>query len=396
MKNIGMTFAAFLLIAANIVVAQDDEATTKEFFLDFTVKQIEVVWEFPTELDTLLDYKDLVLRIGYKSKLEIKDLTLLLNGQRLTTENRGVGFVKKDHPKYDEYIEHNVTLREGGNVLKFAIRDSEGNVEESERSVVVSMKDDLAMINRNDYALLFATDEYDEWGNLTNPINDVRTIAEELRENYGFEVEIIENYNQDDVLIKLREYAKKSYWEHDQLLIFFAGHGQFDELLGQGYIVCKDSRIQDEAKSSYISHAVLRNAIDNIPIQHTLLAMDVCFGGTFDPLIARQGTRGGNDPYDDIETNEFIKRKLRFKTRKYITSGGKEYVSDGRPGMHSPFASKFLEGLRSYGGRDNIITLPELYGWIERINPEPRVGGFGTDEPGSDFVFVNKVKSSDE
>jgi hypothetical protein len=29
---------------------------------------------------------------------------------------------------------------------------------------------------------------------------------------------------------------------------------------------------------------------------------------------------------------------------------------------------------------------------MERINPEPRVGGFGTDEPGSDFVFVSQPK----
>ena len=58
--------------------------------------------------------------------------------------------------------------------------------------------------------------------------------------------------------------------------------------------------------------------------------------------------------------------------------------------MHSPFASKFLEALRSYGDRDNVVTLNELYSWMERITPEPRVGGFGTDEHGSDFVFVVK------
>ena len=257
---------------------------------------------------------------------------------------------------------------------------------------MVSTKDDPAILARSDYALFFVTDIYDEWGDLVNPINDVRTIAAELSDYYGFEIEIIENFSEDEVLIKIREYAKKSYNEHDQLLIFFAGHGQYDELLGQGYIVCKESRLNDEAKSSYISHSVLRNAIDNIPSRHTLLAMDVCFGGTFDPVIARRGTRGQESMYDEIETNAFIKRKLRYKTRKYITSGGKQYVPDGRPGMHSPFASKFLEGLRSYGGRDNIITLPELYGWLERIEPEPRVGSFGTDQPGSDFIFVAQTE----
>lgn len=372
--------------------AQETEATTKSFHLNYTIKSLDVVWLFPTENDTLIDYKDIVLKVGYNTNSDVKDLSLLLNGLPLSTDHRGVGFTLKTHPDYDEYIEQNVSLREGGNVLKFAIRDIEGHVEVSERTVVVSTKDDVTMLNRTDYALLFATDEYDDWGNLTNPLNDVNTIAAELKDNYGFEVEIIENFTRDEVLIKLRQYAKRSYNDHDQLLIFFAGHGQYDDLLGQGYIVCKDSRLNDEAMTSYISHAILRNAIDNIPTQHTLLAMDVCFGGTFDPVIARAGTRGQENIYNEVETNVFIKRKLRFKTRKYVTSGGKQYVPDGRPGMHSPFASKFLEGLRSYGGRDNIVTLPELYGWLERITPEPRVGGFGTDEPGSDFVFVYEVE----
>jgi len=318
-------------------------------------------------------------------------MSLLLNGLPHSTEVRGQGFVKKSHPEYDVYVEQNVSLREGGNVLKFAIQNADGESKIVERTIVVSTQKDI-IVNRTDYALLFAIDEYDDdkWKDLTNPINDARTIASELEESYGFKVEMVENFSQDEVIIKLREYAEKSYDEYDQLLIFFAGHGQFDELLGQGYIVSKNSRMNDVAKSSYISHSVLRNAIDNIPNQHILLAMDVCFGGTFDPLIARSGSRGGEDMYKEIETNAFINRKLRFKTRKYITSGGKQYVPDGRPGMHSPFASKFLEGLRSYGGRDNIITLPELYGWLERINPEPRTGGFGTNEAGSDFVFMVK------
>ena len=55
-----------------------------------------------------------------------------------------------------------------------------------------------------------------------------------------------------------------------------------------------------------------------------------------------------------------------------------------------PFAAKILEALRNYGGNDKIITLPELMVYLEKINPEPRTGSFGDDEPGSDFVFVAK------
>lgn len=380
-------------VTSFIAQAQKDEATTEEFQLDFSSSNIfNITWVFPTGPDLEIDYKDILLKVGITSTSEVTKMSLLLNGLPHSTEVRGQGFVKKSHPNYDVYVEQNVSLHEGGNVLKFAIQNAKGESKIIERTIIVSTKKVL-IGKRTDYALLFAIDTYDDelWKDLTNPINDVKTIGTELEESYGFKVEIINNFSQDEVILKLREYAEKSYDEFDQLLIFFAGHGQYDDLLGQGYIVSKNSRMNDIAKSSYLSHSVLRNAIDNIPSKHILLTMDVCFGGTFDPVIARSGSRGGEDMYKEIETNAFINRKLRYKTRKYITSGGKQYVPDGRPGMHSPFANKFLEALRSYGGRDNIITLPELYGWLEKINPEPRVGGFGTNEAGSDFIFVSTI-----
>jgi len=43
------------------------------------------------------------------------------------------------------------------------------------------------------------------------------------------------------------------------------------------------------------------------------------FGGTFDPLVARSGSRGQDDVYSDITRSEFIERRLRFKTRKYYS-----------------------------------------------------------------------------
>ena len=79
-----------------------------------------------------------------------------------------------------------------------------------------------------------------------------------------------------------------------------------------------------------------------------------------------------------------------MKTRKYITSGGKDYVSDGIQGHHSPFVRKILEALRSYGGSDGILTLSELLARLEGIEPEPRSSEFGDNEPGSSFLFIAK------
>jgi hypothetical protein len=117
--------------------------------------------------------------------------------------------------------------------------------------------------------------------------------------------------------------------------------------------------------------------------------MDVCFGGTFDQALA--SSRGLDDEtYKEKTAAEFITQKLTYKTRKFLTSGGKTYVSDGIPGKHSPFAKAFIEALRGKGGKDGILTLSEITPYVEKLKITPRSGEFGDNAPGSDFVFVVK------
>jgi hypothetical protein len=58
--------------------------------------------------------------------------------------------------------------------------------------------------------------------------------------------------------------------------------------------------------------------------------------------------------------------------------------------MNSPFASKFLQALRSDGGPDGLLTISDIKGFVELVTPEPRLGSFGSDVAGSDFVFERK------
>ncbi|NJO02569.1 MAG: caspase family protein, partial [Bacteroidia bacterium] len=168
------------------------------------------------------------------------------------------------------------------------------------------------------------------------------------------------------------------------LFIFFAGHGQFDEIFKEGYVVAKDSRFDDESKSTYISHSNLKTYINSIPCKHVFLVMDVCFGGTFDPQIALRGQQSNFES----DREELINRKMRYTTRRFLTSGAKEYVPDGRPGHHSPFVRQFLEALRNGGGSDRILTISEILEYVSQSQPKPHYGEFGTNEPGSDFLFI--------
>jgi len=239
-----------------------------------------------------------------------------------------------------------------------------------------------------DRALIFATNIYDSFSELVNPVIDAGTIADELQSNYFVQTELITNPTLKEIIEKIREYAKVNYGPNDNLMIFFAGHGIYDEVFKEGYVISRDSKSDDVAKTSYLSHSNLRTMINNIPCNHIMLVMDVCFGGTFDPLIASRSRAA--DMYTEVTNEEFILRKKKYKTRLYLTSGGKEYVPDGRPGHHSPFARKFLEALRNYGGSDKILTVNEIIQYVEKVEPQPRFGEFGDNEPGSDFILLVK------
>ena len=289
------------------------------------------------------------------------------------------------------YFEVMVAVPYMDNTMKVRFFSEEGHYYEESfqtfRPLNKDVSDNELMRSGKDYALLFATNEFSEYSSLVNPIPDAKAISKELKQEYGYEVEVVTNPSLEEFFLKLREYAGKHYGNEDQLFIFFAGHGIFDDTFKEGFVVASDSKKSDPGKSSYVSHARLHTIINNIPCDHVLLMLDVCFGGTFDQKVAH---RGSEEIYEAAEKDKYIRRKLQYNTRLYITSGGKEYVPDGRPGAHSPFTRKFLEALRNQGGSDGILTYREILVYIDQTKPEPRSGEFGDNEPGSDFLFIKK------
>ena len=57
-----------------------------------------------------------------------------------------------------------------------------------------------------DRALFFAVNDYDQMTDLKNPIKNANDISLELKNNYGFEIEVVRNPSSVVVKSKLREY----------------------------------------------------------------------------------------------------------------------------------------------------------------------------------------------
>lgn len=391
-------FLSFVLtLAATVLVAQNVSTRTNEFEVDFSDPKklvhttIPVInWVSPVPETSYAQATKFKIEIEIESDKPIKDITLYIKESE-TAASRGMTTVKPEPGQERKmFVEKTLTLMEGENLVEVVAENIDGQKTFSTRKFLIGTGGlaDATKLDRTDYALIFATDQYDHWNDLVNPIFDSKTIATELQKTYGYRVEMVENATQETVLRKLREYAEKKYKPLDQLFIFFAGHGTYDQTFGEGFVVTRESQVNDLGKTTYLSHNRLRSIVNNIPCEHIFLAMDVCFGGTFDAALASARGMGEEEVYREQSRAEFITRKLTYKTRRYLTSGGKTYVSDGIPGKHSPFAKNFIEALRSRGGRDGILTLPELYTFVERLKIQPRFGEFGDNAPGSDFVFI--------
>ncbi len=241
------------------------------------------------------------------------------------------------------------------------------------------------------YVLLFASDKYDNWPALTNPVPDAQAIAKVLADDYGFVPEVVTNPSRNDILTALKKYQKMHFDNGDQLLIFFAGHGSYDEDDRQGYIVARDtkSESEDTNRLTYESYDDLQAKIDAIPVKHLLLVLDACFGGAFDKHIGDVHMRGDGE-YSDAQLPELFANKVDSTTRKYLTSGGKTYVPDGAPGKHSPFVRNLLFALASGGGDKGYLTFANILAGVEATKPEPYAGDWGESDPGSDFFFISK------
>ena len=268
-----------------------------------------------------------------------------------------------------------------------------------------------------DFALFFPTDTYSgmkdddgNWGDLHSTIRDAEVIAANLRDNYGFETRIFENRTVKQLLGTIYTYRNDfegiKYPEGSQLLIFFSGHGYYDETTKIGYLIAADTHGLgvDPAQSSAIDHRTLRTHIDAIACDRILVLLDTCASGPFDPGFQHLPEL----PLKSLTNNSLlhmVNTKLMLDARWCLTAAGVEYAVGGGYKDNSPFAKAFLNALNTKGGDDSLLNLDEIWseiyksreakiyqdfkdgGRIEKF-PEPRKGQFGKRSFNeSDFLF---------
>lgn len=230
------------------------------------------------------------------------------------------------------------------------------------------------------YALFIAVESYknDEIPDLKEPIADAENLMKVLHNYYTFEKTLtifLKNPDLREIGIKLQDLSSQ-IGENDNLLIFYAGHGEWDANAGAGFWLPADARKND--KSSWLSNSSLRDYIRAIKARHILLITDACFSGS---LFRGEKSLAG--------ASTAIEQLYDLKSRKAMTSGSLKLVPD---------KSIFLEYLIRRLGQNPSKYLPAerlFHSFKQDViaaspGQVPQYGDIrdaGVNE-GGDFVFI--------
>jgi hypothetical protein len=202
----------------------------------------------------------------------------------------------------------------------------------------------------SNYALLIGNDRYksQKWPDLKTAVKDTSALSDVLQLHYGFRPEnvlLLTNGKRREILKGFAQLAGMA-GPHDSVLIYYAGHGEFDENRRGWWVP-----VGAEENFDYISNDEIINRVRSIKARHKLLISDSCFSGNL--LTRSKSPLRGLKKVAKLKIEEtvggYIKEKSMLVSVQGISSGGNEPVSDGGPkwGGHSIFAYHIIAQLKA-------------------------------------------------
>jgi len=230
------------------------------------------------------------------------------------------------------------------------------------------------------YALLIGVSDYGD-GAITGleglPTKDAKDLGNVLIDNYNFKREnvvFLNNNPKANDIIKEFSKLKKKVTDKDNVLIFYAGHGVYDETNRIGYWLPSDADMEFDL--NLISNSQIADFIRSIKSKHTLLISDACFSGSI-----------FSDQRSLERSPKSIQKKYELKSRRAITSGALKTV---------PNKSVFLEYLldRLKNNKNLYMSAGQLFNRIEEavMNNSPSTplhkAIYRVGDEGGDFIFI--------
>lgn len=266
---------------------------------------------------------------------------LTLDGRPLTLDGDG-GFS----------VRRGVAL--GASVLTLAAVDEWGNRSEQPVQVTrLSAAEALGIDFGRYHALVIGNDDYAHLPNLKTAVADARAVADALRQDYGFQVDLLENATENQIKTSISR-LRRTLTEKDNLLVYYAGHGVLDTEVEEGFWLPVDAERDSDA--NWIANSYLSRNLRAINAKHVMVVADSCYSGTLVRAASVQ-LRSAR------ERTAWLERMAAKRSRTALVSGGLEPVMDSGGGKHSVFAKAFLAALAD---NDGVIDGQSLFEKVER------------------------------
>lgn len=186
---------------------------------------------------------------------------------------------------------------------------------------------------------------------LGSAVNDATAVAQLLRERYGYETRLLLNAGRLDTLSALAELRGRLKPE-DNLLVYYAGHGELSGEGREGYWIPVDARSGDA--STWISNRAISDLLEGMASRHVLVVADSCYSGAL--VGAGLASYAATEPGADWA--EWVRSLSSSRSRLALTSGGLQPVPDSGSGRHSYFARAFLNVLQD---NNRVLEGARLY-----------------------------------
>lgn len=265
-------------------------------------------------------------------------LTLTVNGSPVQTNDLGV-------------FKSNVVVSSGAvTPVEIVAIDSQGKRDEirfSLRSEAVASSAAQVTLPKPEavdfgryHALVIGNNEYNTLPRLSTPVTDARELAAVLARKYGFTTTVLLNANRYQILSALNKF-RETLTKRDNLLIYFAGHGELDEVNQRGHWLPIDA--ERDSTANWIPSTAITDILNVMQAKQVLLVADSCYSGALTRSAVGRLATGTT-----AEERQFWLRTMANKrSRTVLTSGGLAPVMDEGGGQHSVFAKAFLDVLRS-------------------------------------------------
>jgi uncharacterized caspase-like protein len=279
-----------------------------------------------------------------------------------------------------------VTLREGNNVIVVTATEADGTSTQAVRTVaydapkVAAAPPPPAVELPERWAVVIGVGNYEHpaISKLQYTINDAEALYQVLIGPGGFKKErvllLTDRTERKPTLRNIKwalgTFLSRSAKKDDMVLIFFAGHGA-PEVDPRGierdglskYLVPIDAD-PDDLYSTALPMDDLQTIFGRIEAERAVIFLDSCYSGAAGGrTFAAKKTRATS--VDDV----FLDRLTRSKGRAIITASRPSEVSVELPDLkHGIFTYYLVEGLKGAAdlNRDGIVTLQELYEYVER------------------------------